>query len=367
LEGSFPEPQAAALRKIFAEAQLRVIELTLRRQMNLDSGAAVIGTYQGVWPGIHAEESGETKAGPSGAPWIDTNAGFLRFVRASTKSAVWIANTPPAGKSYAATRYIQVIADAAMIGARWVIALDPSFNSRLLAGEKRALDDWQRISKVLGYYEAHKEWRMAEPFARLALVEDVETGALLSGGILDMIAVRHTPVRPVRPRQLSAKSLSAATLAVNVDPESLTPSHKEALTAFTRAGGTLLTGPPGWKFPQPRQDQITLEKDDLKKLDDIWREMNSMTGRRNLGARLFNVSSMLSNIVELPDQVLIHLANYSDFPVDNVTVHVLGTYKSAKLLSPERDATAVESYPVDEGTGFDIDSIKTVATLVLSR
>lgn len=367
LEGSFAAPQAAALRKTFAGADLPPIELTLRGDMNLDGGGPVVGTYQGLWPGIHEEEGADAKAGPSGAPWIDTNAGFLRFVRASTRSTVWIAVNPPAGRTYSAARYIQAIGDAAMIGARWVIALDSNFTGRLLTDEKRAVEDWRRIAKALEHFESHKDWRNAEPFARLALVEDVDSGALLSGGILDMIAVKHTPVRPVRPRHLTVKSLEAARMAVNVDPESLTPEQKEALAAFTRAGGTLLTGPPGWKFPQPAPGQITLEKEDLKKLDDIWREMNSMTGRRNLGARLFNVSSMLSNVVELPGRVLIHLVNFSDFAVENVTIHVLGVYKSAKLLAPEREPAEVESYPVEEGTGFDIDNVRSVATLILSR
>jgi hypothetical protein len=369
LEGSFSALEAAAVRRIFIEAGLPLIELTLRSEMNLDGGAPVIGTFQGVWPGIHVEEAGDTKAGPSGAPWIDTNAGFLRFVRASTASTVWIANTPPTGKSYPGARYIQVIGDAAIIGARWVVALDAQFHGRLLAGETRAVEDWKRIAQVLEFYESHKEWRTARPFARLAIVEDVDSGAMLSGGILDMIAVKHTPVRPVRPRDLTPASLAAAQMAVNVDPESLTASQKEALGAFTRAGGTLLTGPPGWKFPQPRKDQITLEKEDLKKLDDIWREMNSMTGRRNLGARLFNVSSMLSNVVELPERgnLVVHLVNYSDFPVENVTVHVLGTYKTAELLEPGRQPVTVETYKVDDGTGFDIPDIKLAATLLIYR
>ena len=119
----------------------------------------------------------------------------------------------------------------------------------------------------------------------------------------------------------------------------------------------------------PRNDQITLEKDDLNKLDDIWRELNSMTGRKNLGARLFNVSSMLSNLSEIParGEVLVHLVNYSDFPVENVTVHVLGTYKSAALYYPEGPPVSISGYEIEDGTGYDIDKVGTVATIVLKK
>ena len=43
--------------------------------------------------------------------------------------------------------------------------------------------------------------------------------------------------------------------------------------------------------------RITLDKDQLERLNDIWRDVNSIVGRRNLGVRLFNVSTMLSNVV----------------------------------------------------------------------
>ena len=44
-------------------------------------------------------------------------------------------------------------------------------------------------------------------WGKLALVQDPAKGGLLSGGILDMIAVKHTPVRPVAKQQLSPGAL----------------------------------------------------------------------------------------------------------------------------------------------------------------
>ena len=327
--------------------------------MDFSSDAKFLGTDQGVWAGIQTEEDGHAKAAPSGAAWIDTNSGFLRFARASTNAMVWIANQPPPGKTFQPERYFQAIGDAAMVGARWVVSLDAEFTAKLLARDPAAVAGWRRIGQVLAFYESHPDWRTAQPFGHLALVEDADSGALLSGGILDMIATKHTPVRAIPKDRLSAGALGPTQLAVNVDPESLNAAQKDVLKAFTRAGGTLLTGPPGWKFPQPQAGQITLDKDDLKKLDDIWRELNSLTGRKNLGARLFNVSSMLSNLVEIPGQsaVLVHLVNYSDFPVENITVHVLGKYAGAVLYQPDTSPITVSGYEVEDGTGFDIDKI----------
>ena len=364
LEGDFDAGVNAAL----ADSKITIVELPSRARMRFDQGRSVVGTWQGVWPGVLIEEGAVTKSGPSGAPWIDTNTGFLRFVRAATDGPVWIANTPPPKKTFSVERYQEVIGDAAASGARWVVALDEDFETRLLAGDAKAVEGWKRIGGHLRYYESHAEWKSLRPHANLALVEGVKSGALLSGGILDMIAVKNTPVRAVPDRKLSGDSMAQTKMAVNIDPDSLTLEQKEVLKAFTRNGGTLLTGPPGWKFPAQKDGQITLAKDDLEKLDEMWKELNSMTGRRNMGARLFNVSSMLSNLLEAPGgkPVVLHLVNYADYPMEAVTVHLLGSFKKASLFMPGAAPKDLPVYEVEEGTGVDIDQVNTVATLVLN-
>ena len=364
LEGDF-DPK---VRTALADSKIVTVELPSRSRMRLgDPAAPVIGTYQGVWPGIQIEAGGSAKAAPSGAPWIDTNTGFLRFVRAYTSKPVWIANTPPPKMAITTARYLQVIADAEIAGAHWVLALDDDLMRRLLSGDEKARADWLRIGAELKFYQSHKEWRGLHPHSDLALVEDVESGALLSGSVLDMIAVKHTPVRPVPNSKLSNAAMKDAKLAVDVDPSSLDPSQKEVLKSFTRSGGTLLSGPPGWKFPTPKDGEITLAKEDFAKLDEIWKEVNGMTGRRNLGARLFNVSSMLSNLLESADQkqLILHLVNYTEFPVESITAHVLGTFKHARLLAPDGTSKDLPVYPVEDGTGVDIDKVDAVAAIVL--
>ena len=92
--------------------------------------------------------------------------------------------------------------------------------------------------------------------------------------------------------------------------------------------------------------------------------MNAMTGRRNLGARLFNVSSMLSNLTEMPDgRVALHLVNYSDYPVENVTVHALGKFKKAHLYMPGGVEKDLEVYDSEDGSGVDLDKVDVVATV----
>ena len=365
LEGEFDRAMIARTREVLAASKLALVELPPRHLLRLD--APLVGTSHAVWPGVQAQPAGAAQAAPTGGPWIDTNTGFLRYLRAATEAPIWVANTPPPKTVLPVSRYLQAIGDAAITGARWVVALDREFNGRLLAGDPAALRDWRRIAAHLKFYEEHKEWR-AWPFhGQLALIQDIDSGALLNGGVLDMIAVKHTPVRPVPKAKLNDEALRAARLAVTVDPASLTDAQKEALSGVARRGGTLLSGPPGWKFPAPRADQIALDKPEVEKLNDIWRDMNSVMGRRNLGARLFNVSSMLSNLLASPDgkQVVLHLVNYSNYPVENITVHLVGGFARARLLTPEDTPRDLEVYPVAEGTGVDIPQAPVCAALVL--
>ena len=368
LEGDFPAGVADRVRDGLADSKAIVIELTSRSRMKLGGSAPILATYQGVWPGIQVMDDGHAKAGPSGSAWIDTNTGFIRAARAWGDTPLWLGNLPPPKTVITGDRYLQAICDAAMAGARWIVALDDDFARRLKDKDPAATKQWQRMGRHLQYYEDHKEWRALKPGGKFALIQDENAGALLSGGILDMIAVKHTPVRPVPRQKLNIAAFQGVSMAVNVDGESLTPEEKEVLRSFARSGGTLLTGPPGWKGKSPANaDQITLEKEETERLDTIWKEVNSMIGRRNLGARLFNVSTMLSDLVSTGDgkQVIVQLVNYADYPVESIAVHVLGEFKHARLYTPEDGERALEVYKNEEGTGVDIDKVSICATLRL--
>ena len=367
IEGDLPEGVAATVRDAAGGAP--VIELTARNRMSLGSKAPILGTYQGVWPGIAVEENGAKKAAPSGTPWIDTNTGFIRAVRAWGDASLWMANQPPPKTVVTGARYLQVIADAAISGARWVLALDDDFSARLIRREAKTMADWKRIADQLRYFEQHPEWRRMQEYGKLAIVQDPAKGGLLSGGILDMIAVKHTPVRPVPRQHLSAEALAGATMAVNVDADALTPEQKAVLLNFTRSGGMLLTGPPGWKDQSPQGDKITLDQADIERLNDIWRDVNSMVGRRNMGVRLFNVSSMLSNLLAAEDgkTVVVHLVNYADYPVEAIAVHFPAEYKRATLTTPEGVEKSLEVFPTEEGGGVGIDKVLVCATIKLEQ
>ncbi len=370
LEGNFTEAESRAVRSSMTQSGKHFVELGLRGRIPLDVNAPpIIGTFQGVWAGINPHDDGTAHAAPSGAPWIDTNAGFLRFVRASTDRPFWLSATPPRDSVVNLSRYLQMISDPAMVGGRWIISFEPAFFTKLLAGDAKAQKDLQRINQVLLFFEQNRKLQSLPAYGQLAIVGDIQNGALLSGSVLDMITVKHTPVRPIPFKSVEAKAFDQAKMAVNVDPQSLDAKQQQTLKDFTRAGGTVLTAPPGWRMPVPRPDQIVTDAEEVKKLDQIWKEVNAMMGRRNLGVRLFNVSSMLSNMLGPADgsRVIVYLVNYSDFPVDSVAAHLLGKYSKITIHWPERQPKALVPYETEDGTGVDIDILESTAILIAEK
>jgi len=104
------------------------------------------------------------------------------------------------------------------------------------------------------------------------------------------------------------------------------------------------------------------------RVDTIWQKVSAVVGRQNMGARLFNVASMLSNILTLRGQrqLVLHLVNYSDYPTSGITARVPGVYRHARLYRPGEAPVDLDTEKVEDGTGFAIDQrIVTIATVVL--
>ena len=127
------------------------------------------------------------------------------------------------------------------------------FRGRLLAGEEAPCRTGEDDGAGSLLSNAHAEWRTCKPAGQLAILQDVDSGALLSGGVLDMIAVKHTPVRPVPDSQAgSPRRCKGQRWRVNVDAiASLTDEQKSALRAWTRTGGTTAERSRDMEVPAP--------------------------------------------------------------------------------------------------------------------
>lgn len=361
-EGSRSESLAAWVR----ERGKTLVEIVPRSGLNIAPDAGVLATYEGLWAGVRIEKD-ETKAQPTGGPWIETNSGFLKFLRAAAPpgAAVWIAHPAPS-EPQPASRYVQAIADAAVCGAKWVLDFDPEFWRRLRAGEPKGKRDWARVMAALQFFDEHEPARWKDA-AALAVVLDQDSGGLVSGGIIDMITAKHIPLRAVPPAHLPALSGEVRTL-LTIEPGRLSPGQREAARAVARRGATLVNGPAGWKLEPPPPGRFTYSDEQVKQLDQIWREVNSIIGRRNYGVRVFGAPGMLSTLKESPDgrHLAVVLINYTDYPVENITLHFTGRMQRARLLNG-RGERMLETYETDDGTGADLAKVEDLAIVLAER
>jgi hypothetical protein len=357
-----------------ARAKMFYLESGPRSRVRFDSELPIIATSQGMWPGIHVEKGSSATAGPTANPWIDTNTGFIRYARAAGDATVWVAVTPPPGSVFTAEHYMQAIGDAAMNGARWVVALDDDLWRRVMAHDAKALKDWSRICAALAHYEGHPEWRSVAPAGQVAILEDY-SAARFSGGLFDMLAAKQVPAYPVPYEKLSAAALRGARVAVQPEPDRVPAQDQVLVKAFADAGKAVVNGDadggsvagqaPG-KAP-PSDDQFIFDASDSR-VDAVWRKVSSVVGRQNMGARLFNVAGMLSNIVSTRGQrqLVLHLVNYSEYPASGITARVPGSWRHARLYRPGEAPVDLDLEKAEDGTGFAIDQrVVTIATVVL--
>jgi hypothetical protein len=336
--------------------------LTSRRRLLAGSKAAVIGTDEAVWPGIRVlGADGSASAGPSSAPWIDTNSGFIRFIRSLDTRPVWIGNLPPGKRVITPEQYLVAITDSASTGARWIVALDDDFQSRLTARESQALTAWKRICAYLHFFDQQRELTHLLWPSDLLVVEDAKDGALLTGGLLDMVESRHTPFRVTTPSRLTPEDLRNSKIVVDMD------GHM----GQSKEGAVIIAPPANWQIP-PMTGYVLmlnqLSKGDLTELESVWDRISIATGRKNLGVRVFNGAGMLSSVQAPPnrERLVVTLINYTGYPVDAITVYFPDGRKAVRMITPEEGSRALKPYPLEDqdGTGVEIDKMDRVAILI---
>ena len=359
LEGEFESNEIEQVSKT-----LPVVLLTSRHSLLSPSNAEVIGTAEAVWPGIRIlGKDGSASAGPSSAPWIDTNSGFIRFVRSLNSQPVWIGNLPPDKRVITAEQYLTAITDAASMGAQWIVALDDHFQSGLAVRDSKTLAAWNLICVYLRFFDKQKDLMHLPWPSELLVVEDAKDGALLTGGLLDMVESRHTPFRVIPPSRLTPEDLRDTRIVVDMEGHLPAGRAKEVPVVISPTANWKIPPMPGFVL---LLDQLT--KSDLAELESVWDRISIAAGRKNLGVRVFNGAGMLSSVQASPnrERLVVTLINYTGYAVDSITVYFPDRRKRVRMLTPEESPKVLKPYPLEDqdGTGVEIGKMDRVAILV---
>src|ERR1017187_6461575 len=113
-------------------------------------------SVKGEWPGVRVTD--RASAGPTAAPWIDSNGWKIRLEHAQRPGApVWVDAQVPVDRVLVADSYLVAIADAAAHGGQWLLKLDPRWSEALAASQPDALADWRRLGAALRFFAAHAD------------------------------------------------------------------------------------------------------------------------------------------------------------------------------------------------------------------
>jgi hypothetical protein len=180
-----------------------------------------------------------------------------------------------------------------------------------------------------------------------------------------LLAVQHVAARAIPTSTLSKTSLHGLRIVLNVDATTMAAQQRLALEEFQAGGGTLVDPTPGWRSPAAAGDEIISSNKQMDDIQKLWEATYNATVRKNFGARTFNTSTVLFDVLSSSDDGsrLVHLLNYSDFAADAITVQVLGTWKRARLYLAGEPVQELPVYPVQDGTGVDIAQLPIAGTL----
>lgn len=328
LDGEFPSG--------FAEKLGTALVIPIARAADsLRTSKAALLAIEGVRPSARNLSDMGIRAGASAEPWIESNIWLVRSFRLGTHwRPIWINQQPnPSSQG----DYVRCVADAAVAGGRWMVAIDDDLRARLFRKDAGALATWRSIATYLKFSEDHAEWRGFAPYGNLAVILDTPDE------YLNLLTRRQVPYRLILRSELSAASLSSfqAVLAVNLAPPA--EGERKILCDFAKKGGLVVAGP-SWGDP-PKDDpytdvplgkgRVAVYKEDPPNPESVAKDMLDLLDPEVNGLSVFNVPSAITYASTCDKRVLVQLLNYAGRPIDRVTVRFNGSFKTARLYTPE--------------------------------
>jgi len=313
---------------------------------------------KGEWPGVRGRRrqrgSDRFEAGPTGAPWIDSNGWRVRLEGTLRPGkAVWIDAAPPQGL-IDPVEYVLAVADASAHGGRWVIALDPELAQGLSERQPAALQTWARLAGTLRFFAGHPEWAAYQPMGAVVVVSDFAGGnEFLSHEVLNLTARQHQPYRIVEKAKLASASLEGARAAVYPDAGAPPADVRKRLLRFAEEGGLVVAGP-SWRdkpgeLPaetHPRfwvrrvgKGRVAASKEEMTDPYLVASDAVVLLSHDADVVRFFNATACGSYATRSPDRVLIHVLNYATRQARwPLSMEVAGRYRAAKIWRPEETA-----------------------------
>ncbi len=211
---------------------------------SLPQGVTVLN---GEWPGVKLNESGavdRAAAGPTGAPWVDSNGWAIRLAAAlNPAAAIWVEAAPRKPRLFAES-YVIGVADAAVHGGRWIISLDEDLAAGIAARKPESVEAWKNLATTVRFFSSKKSWSEFVPAAVLGVVSDFSgKNEFVSHELLNLLARANQQYRVLPMTNVLTTSFAGLRTVIYPDEQPPDAGVRRRILAFVRAGGTLVTGP----------------------------------------------------------------------------------------------------------------------------
>jgi hypothetical protein len=354
--GGFAGKLGAALR--FNNSAAVVIPIA-RDAASVRTAKAPLLAVEGVRPNASDLADKGIRAGPSAEPWIDSNIWLIRSFRLGTAwRPIWINQQPHCNSQ---GDYARCVADSAVAGGRWMVALDDDLRAKLFRKDADALATWRSVGCYLKFAEDHAEWRSFAPYGNLGIILDTAgKNPEYSNEYLNLVARRQVPYHVIERSQLTPTSLASfqAILAADLAPPS--EPERKMLRLFAQKGGLVIAGP-SWGDP-PSDDvyaelplgkgRVVVYKDDPPDPEIVARDLLDLLEPEVMGLTAFNVPSVLTyaSSSDSGKRALIQFVNYAMSPFNSkITIRFNGSFKTARLFTPENAPLELETRAVTNG------------------
>ncbi len=369
------------------------IDITIIRQFSRekipwDATSFIFSSTDNVWPGValDATQGDTAQAGPTGVPWVNSNAWFSMLARemAPGKTA-WLDFDPPDSSALQhPAEYSLAVADSRAYGSRWIISLDDKLRAALSRRDTQALGTWNQICGTISFFEGHKDWEKFEPEGILAVVSDFqEENAFLGNEVLNLLNRRGVQFKIVLISDWDTASTKGLRAILWLDKQAPSNVQRSKLLRFVQQGGLLIAqaywGPVGvqsfkkdpafqYKMYNVGQGQIAVPEEPFADPYQVAVDTHLLVSRRNDLVRLYNPAETNCHSTIEPDgkKRLVQVLNYSTEPAEYVTLWVNGRNTSAPLFGLETtDPTVLKGVAGNPGTEFDLPTFSVYCALEL--
>ena len=330
-------------------------------QVKWDSPASQTVITGLVWPRIKmsAHGLGDVDAGPTGAPWIDSNSWVARLaaVRAPHRP-VWLGFELGNDHTIAGSAsYIIAVADSAASGAQWMVTLDDNLREGLPAGNANALKTWHSILDALAFFEKHRQWAAWDRWGSIGILSSFAGKDEFIGQEMLNLAARRNLLYRVLDRSFPAScKLEGLPAVLYADSDPPSAELKAQLAAFARPGGLLIvpralaalfqgekTVPcsvAGYELRSFGRGSVAAATRDWDDPYFLAADVHNLVGRRNDPLTLFNAASLWRHYSVNPDSraALLQLVAFASRPNESVSVAPARPFRSAAMYTIGRDA-----------------------------